>query len=236
MTETEIEEVLDRCESALEQTGTIDLKAEKFWTAVRHVKRDQDLVEQFADRIGAIDQRAFEQWVLRSYPIALGETLLWLGSAGALAVIALGYYVDAPVNGVLLLAGTALLLATTHGLGHLVVGRVVGIRFTRWFIADLRKPQPGVKTDYASYLRVAARRRAWMHASGALVTKAMPFLLLGAAWGMEAPGWAWVALVAIGLVMIITDMTMSVKQSDWKKFNREIAIARETDLTADGGR
>jgi hypothetical protein len=68
-----------------------------------------------------------------------------------------------------------------------------------------------------------------MHASGALVTKAMPFLLLGAAWGMEAPGWAWAALIAVGIVQIVTDLTMSVKQSDWKKFSREMAIARELD-------
>ena len=65
-----------------------------------------------------------------------------------------------------------------------------------------------------------------MHASGALVTKAMPFLMLGAAWGMEAPSWAWIVLIGIGVLQIITDITMSTKQSDWMKFKREMAIAR----------
>ena len=100
------------------------------------------------------------------------------------------------------------------------------MKFTHWFIGELRRPQPGVKTDYASYLRVPARQRAWMHAAGALVTKAIPFLMLGAAWGMKAPGWSWIVLVIIGVIQIITDATMSVKQSDWKKFQREMRIAR----------
>ena len=232
MTESEIEGVLDSCEIAVAGGGPIDLKAERFWTAVGAVKRDPELSEKFADRIGAIDGQAFDQWALRSIPIAVGESLLWLGSVAALAIIAVGYYIDSPWNGILLLVGTAMLLITTHGLGHLIVGRAVGIRFTRWFIAGWSRPQPGVKTDYATYLRVAARKRAWMHASGALVTKAMPFLLLGAAWGMEAPGWAWAALVAVGILQIGTDLTMSVKQSDWKKYSRELAIARELDRTA----
>ncbi len=229
MTESEIGDILQRCESILEDDGTVDLKAERFWTAVGAVKRDPLLSDRFADRIGAIDGQAFERWVFRSFPIALGEALLWLGSIAGLTVIAVGYYVDSPLNGILLLIGTAMLLLTTHGLGHLIVGRLVGIKFTRWFIAGWSRPQPGVKTDYATYLRVPARKRAWMHASGALVTKAMPFLLLGAAWGMEAPGWAWAALIAVGIVQIVTDLTMSVKQSDWKKFSREMAIARELD-------
>ncbi len=68
-----------------------------------------------------------------------------------------------------------------------------------------------------------------MHASGALATKAVPFLMLGAAWGMKAPAWTWVFLLLIGIVQVITDVTLSVKQSDWKKFNREMRVARASD-------
>ena len=63
--------------------------------------------------------------------------------------------------------------------------------------------------------------RAWMHASGALVTKAIPFVLLGAAWGMEAPGWAWAVLLVVGIGQVATDLLWSTKSSDWKKFARE---------------
>jgi hypothetical protein len=227
VTNVDIGVVLSRCEELLEAGEPLDLKAEGFWRAVGKVKRDQSMVEEYADRIGSIDRLAFEAWVFRSFPIGFGEALLWLGTVAGLAVIAAGYYIDEPQNALLLLAGTGMLLLVTHGLGHLIVGRAVGIRFTRWFIGTLARPQPGVKTDYTSYLRVSARRRAWMHASGALVTKAVPFLMLGAAWGMEAPAWAWVALIVIGVLQIVTDLTLSVKQSDWKKYRREMAIAKE---------
>lgn len=229
MAESDIDSVLTTCEQKLAAGGSINLGAEGFWRTVGHVKRDPALVERYADRIGQIDRQAFEAWVLRSFPIRLGEALLWLGTVISLAIVAAGYYVDDPWNGLLLLAGTGGLLVTTHGLGHLIIGRLVGMRFTHWFIAGFATPQPGVKTDYASYLRTAARRRAWMHASGALTTKAMPFLMLGAAAGMEAPVWSWIGLIGIGVVTIITDITMSTKRSDWKKFNREMAIARQLD-------
>ncbi len=226
MADFDIEAVLETCERRLEAGESIDLGGEGFWKAVGRVKRDPSLADRYADRIGEIDRRAFETWVFRSFPITFGETFLWLGTLAGLAIVAVAYYVDEPWNALLLIAGTLGMLVTTHGLGHLIVGRLVGIRFTRWFIAGLSRPQPGVKTDYATYLRVSPRKRAWMHASGALVTKAMPFLMLGAAWGMEAPSWAWIVLIGIGVLQIITDITMSTKQSDWMKFKREMAIAR----------
>lgn len=229
MAESDIETVLTTCEQKLAAGESINLGAEGFWRTVGLVKREPALIERYAERIGQIDRRAFEAWVLRSYPIRLGEALLWSGTIISLAVVAAGYYVDEPWNGLLLLAGTGGVMVTTHGLGHLLIGRLVGMRFTHWFIADLARPQPGVKTDYASYLQTPARRRAWMHASGALTTKAMPFLMLGAAAGMRAPLWSWIALIGIGVVTIITDITISTKQSDWKKFNREMAIARRLE-------
>jgi hypothetical protein len=221
----EIDRILRSCEAELEAGVSPDLRGEGFWRVVRAVKLDPSLLDAYAERIADVDRRAFLRWAYRSYPIASGQALLWTGTVAGLIVIAIGYYLGEPWNGLFLLGGTGLLLLTTHGLGHLVVGRMFGIRFTHWFIAGLRQPQPGVKTDYASYLRAPARRRAWMHASGALVTKAVPFLMLGAAWGMEAPAWAWWALIAIGAVMILTDVFLSVNQSDWKKFRREMRLA-----------
>ena len=65
-----------------------------------------------------------------------------------------------------------------------------------------------------------------MHASGALITKAIPFLLLGAAWGAEIPGWAVLVLLGVGVGQIITDIVWSTRSSDWKKFKREMAFAQ----------
>ena len=60
---------------------------------------------------------------------------------------------------------------------------------------------------------------------GAVVTKAMPFLMLGAAWGMEAPAWSWIVLVAVGVGSIVTDVLWSVNTSDWKRYAREKRLA-----------
>ena len=66
-----------------------------------------------------------------------------------------------------------------------------------------------------------------MHASGALASKLAPFLAL--AWwpASGAPWWAAAALAALGVLQIVTDLTLSTKSSDWKKFRREKAIARQ---------
>jgi hypothetical protein len=65
-----------------------------------------------------------------------------------------------------------------------------------------------------------------MHASGAIATKLAPFLALVFWPGSGARWWSAVALIAIGLLQIGTDLAFSVKSSDWKKFRRERAIAR----------
>jgi hypothetical protein len=102
----------------------------------------------------------------------------------------------------------------------------VGIDFTHWFIGTIVRPQPGVKVDYSSYLRTPAMARAWMHASGAIVTKAIPVLLLGAAVAAGLPSWAIWGLVVISVATIATDVLWSTKSSDWMKFRRERRFAQ----------
>lgn len=221
MDRDEITAALDASEAAIAPDGPGNLSGTGFWKAVAAVKRNPGLADEFADRMAKIDRAAFERWALLTLPIRVGTTLAIIGTLVGLGVITAGYYVDEPWNGLLLLAGTGIVLVPTHGLGHLVVGRRLGMRFTHWFVGTVRMPQPGVKVDYSTYLRSQAASRAWMHASGAIATKAIPFLLIGAAWGMEAPWWAWAALLVIGAGTIATDVLWSTKSSDWKKFYRE---------------
>ncbi len=225
MNRTEIENTLAAAEATMAEDGALDVKTLGFWRAVGAVKRDAAFVEEFADRIAVIDRRAFEQWALLTIPFMVGTVLAVLGTLGGLAVIASAYYVDDPLAALLLIAGTGVLMVALHGLGHVVVGRAAGMRFTHWFIGTIARPQPGVKVDYATYLRTPARDRARMHAAGAVVTKAVPFVMLGAAWGMGAPWWAWAALLLIGTGSIATDVLWSTKSSDWKKYAREMRYA-----------
>lgn len=225
MTPAEIEAALDAAEAAIAAGPPFDLSG--YWKVVRAVKRDQALAEGYADRIGAVDEAWFASAAPLLLPLWLGTVLAVTGVVVSLVLIGLAYALAAPWNGLVFLAGTVGLLVATHGLGHLAVGAAVGIRFTGWF-AFFRRPQPGVKTDYASYLRTPPRQRAWMHAGGAVVTKAIPFLLIPSALVAGVPWWAFVALLAIGIGQLVTDAVWSTRSSDWSKYRREMAIAKET--------
>lgn len=197
-----------------------------FWKAVASVKREPILIEEHADRIAAIDQAAFENWVLVKIPLHVGTALMVLATAAGLLLLAAAYWLDSPLDILAFGAGLAILLITTHGLAHLVVGYAFGIGFTAWFIGTLARPQPGVKVDYSSYLRTDPMRRAWMHASGAVTTKLVPLLLIGVVVFAELPVWVLWALVVLTLVTVVTDVLWSTGSSDWKKFRRERKFAQ----------
>lgn len=222
---TSIEESLADAEAALDAGG--GLSGTGFWKAVSEVKRQPELADRYADRIARIDARAHRDWALLIIPLWLGTAIAVLTTLGGLALIWWAYALDGPAAGLSFLAGTGVLLGSTHGLGHLVVGRAVGIRYTCWFVGRIKQPQPGVKVDYSTYLRTPARQRAWMHAAGALTTKAIPFLLIGAALAVDLPAWAVVVLLVLAFAQIVTDVLWSTKASDWKKYRREMSFVQE---------
>lgn len=216
-----IEESLERASKAVEAGD--GLGGTGFWGAVARLKKEPELVDRYGDRVAEIDRAAFERWALLTVPIGFGTALMIVATLIGLVLIALSYGVDGDLLKVVVFgAGFGVLLVTTHGLAHLLVGKAGGMSFTHWFIGTIGRPQPGVKLDYATYLRAPARSRAWMHASGAIVTKLIPFLLLPAAVAAELPEWAVWAIAAIGVVTIVTDVLWSTKASDWKKYRREM--------------
>jgi hypothetical protein len=226
MNARETEGVLEACERGLASEGRLDLRALGFWRAVAAVKRDRSLVDAYADRIARIDRAAFDRAVPLRLPAAAGVVLLAGGLVIDLVLLAAAAFADPPWREILLLLGAAGLDIAVHGLAHLVVGAAVGIRFTEWFVDLPKRPQPGFKIDYASYLRTPARSRAWMHASGAIATKLAPFAaaLYGLAVGADA--WALWIILGVGALQIVTDLLYSMRASDWKKFRREMRLAR----------
>jgi hypothetical protein len=224
MDETQIEATLDAAERAV-GAGTPVGQA-GFWKVVGAVKGDPGLVERHADRIARIDRAALKGWALITVPLWLGNMLMIGGTLIGLVLVAWAYSLEGHAAGVVFLLGFGVVLVTTHSLGHLVAGALMGIRFTHWFIGSMSRPQPGVKVDYASYLRAPPASRAWMHASGALVTKIVPFALLGAAFAADVPTWTVVVLIVVGIGQVLTDVIWSTKASDWKKFRREMGFAQ----------
>jgi hypothetical protein len=67
-----------------------------------------------------------------------------------------------------------------------------------------------------------------MHASGAIATKLVPFLVLAlaSATDIDAPGWAIAILWVLGIGQIVSDLLFSTRKSDWKKVRRELVVAR----------
>jgi len=225
----QVESILTSIEGSLATGGKVDLAGSRFWKAVTAIKRDPAWVDDFADRIGQIDRAVFERWALIKLPLAIGTTLMLVATALGLLLIGLAYGATSVMQALLLLAGTGVLLVSTHGLAHLVVGSLQGMRFTHWFIGSIGRPQPGVKVDYASYLRVAPDRRAWMHAAGAITTKIIPVVGLGAGWAMGVASWVLVLLALLTIGQVLTDLIWSTKKSDWMKFRREMAFVPSSE-------
>ena len=221
----EIDTVLRECERLIASGETLDLRVIGFWRAVAAVKRKPDLVAKYADRIGAIDRAAFLGRVRLRVPAAVGVALLGVGSLFGVFLLWLAAAFTHPAREIFLLAGFGALLLTTHNLAHFAYGSLVGIRFSDWFIDLPKRPQPGLKIDYATYLRTPARSRAWMHAAGAIVTKIVPFAVVLYALSIATDAWAVALLVIVGLLQIASDALYSVKASDWKKFSREMRLA-----------
>jgi hypothetical protein len=221
-----IEESLENAEARV--AAGEGLGGTGFWPAVSEVKASPELVERFADRIAAIDRAAHSDWALITVPLWLGTTIMIAGLLGGLALIGWAYYLDDLAAILVFGLGVLALLGTTHGLAHLAVGWGFGMRFSSWFIGKVSQPQPGVKIDYSTYLRTSPRKRAWMHASGAIATKLVPFVLVPAAIAADLPTWVTWVLLAAGVGQIITDISWSTRSSDWKKFRREMGFAQES--------
>jgi hypothetical protein len=222
-----IGEELDRIE-VLVEAGERDLKAMGFWRVVAAVKGDRGLVATYADRIGRIDAKVFRSTALLRVPVWVGNALLVGAGLGGVAALIVASEVDDPTVVGILVVGTGLVWTVSfHSPVHWLVGWLAGIRFTDYFVGTWLPPFPGLKTDYATYLRAEPSMRAWMHASGALGTKLAPFLALAVSPWSVVPLWAVVTLVVVGVVSIGTDLVFSVKASDWKRFLRERRVSRK---------
>jgi hypothetical protein len=216
----------DRIEAAVD-AGESDLRRAGFWRLVAEVKRDPVLATHWAEQAGRIDRKAFERRVRIRFPVWFGNVVLVLGIAvGALAVgVALGT-TSKDLAGLALLFAALDWSATWHSPAHWVVGRLLGMRFTAYFFHDLVPPVPGLKIDYATYLRASPEARAWMHASGAIATKLAPFVALSFWPASDAAGWSAWAIAAYGCLLLATDVFISTRKSDWKRFRREMRVAR----------
>lgn len=233
------QEAFTRIERAVE-SGDANLRGQGFWTLVDQVKLDPRLAHHWADVVGRIDRKAFEARVRPRFPVWFGNVLLFTATVVLAALVPVGLALaegfDQPRpgwGGFLILVAAGGLAVTVHAPAHWVAGRLAGIRFLAYFLDGPFRIQPGMKVEYASYLRATPRGRATMHAAGALATKAAPFAVFAPAYIRHArlgyellPSWSLWALLALGALQIFTDIFWSARFSDWKKVRRELRVAR----------
>jgi hypothetical protein len=227
--------------------GNTDLAALGFWGLVRKVKQEPRLAEHWADVVGRIDRKVFEGRVRPSFPVWFGNGVLMVGTAVLVAVVEVVAIRLAEGSseagdtwaGILAVAAAGGLSATAHDLAHWLVGRAVGIRFTRYYLDGPLRIQPGLKIDYASYLRAAPGERAAMHAAGAVASKLAPFAVFAGVYLPHVdrnfelfPEWSLWAILAIGVGQILTDIVWSTRKSDWRRVRRERGVARSIRATA----
>jgi hypothetical protein len=224
------QDAFSRIETAVDG-GTTDLGALGFWALLKRIKPDPALSEHWAVAAGRIDAKAFERGVRWRFPVWLGNTILLAGTGvGAAAVVVALRAKDDVVAGVALLAAAGIWSVSVHGLAHFAVGRAAGIRFASYFFRPRQfPPRPGIKTDYATYLRADPSRRASMHAAGAIATKLAPFVALAFYPASRAPAWAGWLVLALGVGQVVTDVVFSRKTGDWSKVRRERAVAAARD-------
>jgi hypothetical protein len=223
---SDLEAALEEIERAIDG-GETDLQRLGFWRVLGQVKQDPILADLVADRAGRIDRRAFEARVHPLAPVWVGNLVLFAGVVAGAGAVVVAVRADTPtIAGLGLIAAAGIWSLAVHGLAHWVVGRIVGIRFFAYFLGGPPPPRPGLKSDYSTYLRASPSGRAWMHASGAIATKVAPFVALALYPLTDVPAWAAWAVLALGIVQIVTDVLLSTKSSDWKKFNRERRAAR----------
>jgi hypothetical protein len=215
----------ERIEDAVD-AGETDLRTLGFWRLLAKVKVDPVLAHHWAEQAGRIDRKAFQARARFRVPVWFGNAVLAVGILAGAVAVAIALSTDSEE-----LAGLALVFAaldwsaTFHVPAHWLVGRAVGMRFLAYYVRDLIPPVPGLKIDYATYLRVGAEARAWMHASGAIASKIAPFLALAFWPASAAPAWAAWAIAGYGAFIVATDVFISTRKSDWKRFRREMRVA-----------
>jgi hypothetical protein len=238
----EYQQAFIRIEAEVDK-GNTDLASLGFWRLVRQVKLEPRLAEHWADVVGRIDRKAFERRIRPRFPVWLGNLVFLVQTAVLIAFIPVAIALGrdaAPAEepllaALMIVAAAGGLSISLHDLTHFAFGRLAGIRFAAYYF---HRPQrtPGLKIDYASYLRASPGARAWMHASGAIVSKIAPFAVFTAVYlphrsaGYDLfPSWSLWVILAFGVVQVITDIVLSTKGSDWKRFRRERRIGRQME-------
>jgi hypothetical protein len=194
----------------------------KFWKLVSEVKKNPELVDRFATQMGRIDAQAYEKKAWVRIGVNAGNALEAGGALIGFGLLIIGIkHQNEFFRGVAIVMAAFILSATLHPLAHYVAGRLAGIKFLFYFPNGPIKIEPSLKIDYATYLKAPSKHRAMMHLAGPIATIISTFACLIAGLTADLPAWAIYTLGFYFLLVFLTDLLLSPKAGDVKRFLRE---------------
>lgn len=225
MDKGEIRSELMRIKNEVEAGRELD---PTLWKIVKEIKSSKELTEEFADQVGEIDQRAFLRKVRLRISANLGIAILLLWAA--LSIIPLLLPSSPAIKGMRLIFAGIFLTTLLHGPSHFVVGRLLGIRFTYFFLNGPMKIEPTLKTEYATYLRVPSRQRVLFHLCAPVMTSyVVPAIMLLLGVYLGVPRLARYILLGILLMSMTSELTPIVLTEYLKRDSYSIFNFRRSD-------
>ncbi|MDP2767640.1 MAG: hypothetical protein Q8O41_09365, partial [Candidatus Methanoperedens sp.] len=158
----------DELKYRLKQAGQ---SGKDFWAIVNQVKKDRINDDALLEQIANISQQRFRENVSFTLSIPAGNLL---EGVTTIAAIVLAYQMSSEW---MLYLSTLILMTTLHPLSHYIIGSLLGIRFTHYYLNGPAKIEPTLKIDYFSYLKAPGKKRALMHISGVIGTVAAPLII-----------------------------------------------------------
>lgn len=187
---------------------------EEFLSIVNKIKKDKTNDDVALKQIENISLKRFRDRVSLTMGILPGNAL---ETAGTIAGLALPIWMN---NDLAYYISALILMTTLHPLSHFLAGRLVGIRFTHYYLNGPARIEPTLRINYFSYLKTKGEKRALMHVSGVIGTLLAPLIAAHIAYYSGSAGAAQ-NLIYFFLLMIVFELLTSTKIGDLMKAKRE---------------
>lgn len=186
----------------------------EFLSIVNKVKKNRINDDELLEQIETISLKRFREKVSLTLGTFAGNAL---EIAGTTVGVVLPYLMN---NDFAYYISALILMATLHPLSHFLAGRLVGIRFTHYYLNGPARIEPTLRINYYSYLKTKSEKRALMHASGVIGTLLAPLIAAHIAFYSGSAGVAQ-NLIYFFLLLIVFELLTSTKIGDLMKAKRE---------------
>ncbi|VVB97583.1 Uncharacterised protein [uncultured archaeon] len=185
-----------------------------FQAIINIVKKDKVGDEEMLDLIEKISQKKFREKVSFSFSVFGGNMMELIVTVAAIALAFQG-----GADWMLYIAALVL-MTTLHPLSHYIIGSLLGIKFTHYYLNGPARIEPTLRINYFTYLKAPARSRALMHMSGVIGTVAAPLIPALIAISKGAAG-AAANLGILFLLLIVFELLTSTRIGDLMRAKRE---------------